>query len=395
MSPRIQHERGRFGKVLATVAVVTAVVGGGIGATHVGRNGAPPAAPSAAVANAWVDGNGGSCTHHATAAEYVDAEACSSFDAAWDASSSGDVIRVKDHAYGNQVITGNKTAETCFIGETQAGTTITGGEAQGNFQCLQNLTIDSGSGTGWSFRTEADDIHFNDVLMRGSKPGLEVFSGNRFIWDGGVFGGTTSAADTPGLRCQGSPNFDIEPIQVDGGSGVQLKNIIVWPGAGSNVSGCGGVGDGFHEEDVRWSASSGTIDRVIFKDGSGVTNNGDSGKIFVSGTGVNLTVQNTILGPSCCSTAMQDNGTSCTITIRYTTFTAQGDALDQCSATVLNNIGPNATGVDSSGHLTSAATSAIDQGASTCASDTGGVDVDGDTRPHGSACDKGADEYQG
>ena len=39
--------------------------------------------PGSGVANVWVDANGGSCVRRATAAAYVNAEACGTFDQAW------------------------------------------------------------------------------------------------------------------------------------------------------------------------------------------------------------------------------------------------------------------------------------------------------------------------
>ena len=84
----------------------------------------PSSPPSSGVANLWVDSDGGGCVRKATASAYVSADACQSFDAAWDAMSAGDTARVRAGGYGQQVITGNKTAPTFIVGED--GVTISG-----------------------------------------------------------------------------------------------------------------------------------------------------------------------------------------------------------------------------------------------------------------------------
>ena len=61
----------------------------------------PPPPPTGS-ANLWVDGNGGSCSRQATAGAYNDAQACS-WNQAYAASSTGDMILVKGGSYGNVV----------------------------------------------------------------------------------------------------------------------------------------------------------------------------------------------------------------------------------------------------------------------------------------------------
>jgi len=63
----------------------------------------PSSPPSSGVANLWVDSDGGGCVRKATASAYVSADACQSFDAAWDAMSAGDTARVRAGGYGQQV----------------------------------------------------------------------------------------------------------------------------------------------------------------------------------------------------------------------------------------------------------------------------------------------------
>lgn len=55
-------------------------------------------------AHVWVDGSGGSCLRQATAGAYVDAQACGSLDAAYQAAAAGDMVRIKGGSYGDQTI---------------------------------------------------------------------------------------------------------------------------------------------------------------------------------------------------------------------------------------------------------------------------------------------------
>ena len=70
----------------------------------------PPALPRVGThANLWVDASGGSCSRTAAAAAYVDARACSTLNAAYQAAANGDTILVRGGSYGRQVIA-QKTA---------------------------------------------------------------------------------------------------------------------------------------------------------------------------------------------------------------------------------------------------------------------------------------------
>ncbi len=70
----------------------------------------PPALPRVGThANLWVDASGGSRSRTAAAAAYVDARACSTLNAAYQAAANGDTILVRGGSYGRQVIA-QKTA---------------------------------------------------------------------------------------------------------------------------------------------------------------------------------------------------------------------------------------------------------------------------------------------
>ena len=62
----------------------------------------PPPAPPTGTANLWIDLNGGSCTRQATAGAYVDAQACGSWNAAYQAASPGDTVLVRGGTYPSQ-----------------------------------------------------------------------------------------------------------------------------------------------------------------------------------------------------------------------------------------------------------------------------------------------------
>ena len=67
----------------------------------------PP--PSSGLANLWVDASGGSCVRQASPAGYVDSQACS-WNQAYQASQTGDLILVKGGSYGNVSVGPNKAS---------------------------------------------------------------------------------------------------------------------------------------------------------------------------------------------------------------------------------------------------------------------------------------------
>lgn len=340
----------------------------------------------------WVDKDGGNCVDNATPQPYSSADACDTFQLAYAAAEAGDTVGVKDGNYTTaeaNITSGTKASDVVFTGESQDGTVVdTEWEISGTHVRFENLTFDQGSSHGWGLRTHANDVTFIDFIARGDYIGFERFAGNNLTWDGGSLG---HPADTPGERCGGSPNFDIEPLQINGGSGHVFRNLDVYPQAGLDAC----APDGFHEEDFRIHSSNTLIENVEFHDGLNVNRNGGSGKIFLSGSGVqNLLIRNVIFGRvhTDSNNALDANVTGCTMTVEFSTFTDNGMATTGCTVTQTHNIGPGATGVSlTNGRLSSGATTAIDQGGATCSSVP--TDIDGDPRPTGSACDKGADEY--
>lgn len=100
-----------------TTAIATAIAIGVLVAN--GGNGGNPS-----LSNLFVDTNGGSCTRHATAVAYIDADACSSLDAARDAAQCNDQVEIRSGNYSaQQDLTG--PANTC-IGTPVVMTVLTG-----------------------------------------------------------------------------------------------------------------------------------------------------------------------------------------------------------------------------------------------------------------------------
>ena len=69
----------------------------------------PPPGPAPGVANLWVDTSGGSCARLATPGAWVDSQACS-WNAAYQAAQTGDLILVRGGSYGDVTIGPNKAS---------------------------------------------------------------------------------------------------------------------------------------------------------------------------------------------------------------------------------------------------------------------------------------------
>jgi len=81
----------------------------------------PP--PPSGVANLWVDTNGGTCVRQATAAAYVDAQACS-WDQANDKCAGGDTAAVKGGSYGDVTLSGSNGRTSACTFQTAAGESV-------------------------------------------------------------------------------------------------------------------------------------------------------------------------------------------------------------------------------------------------------------------------------
>ena len=163
-------------------------------------------------ANLWVDPNGGTCTRSVSLATYVDASACPSFQAAYQAASLGDRVLVKAGSYGLQVIqrgtaksgtaghcniwrpdastATSGTTDQCITIQPAAGETVTTGEIWTNATFLRfdginavgSLTVVGRSGTRNGPSDTCNSAYGHDIIVQNS-----VFDG-RFVYaNGGVF----------------------------------------------------------------------------------------------------------------------------------------------------------------------------------------------------------------
>ena len=249
----------------------------------------PSPPPASGVANVWVDANGGSCVRRATAAAYVNAEACSTFDQAWDAMAGGETARVVGGTYGQQVITGNKSAPTFLIGES--GVTLSGSTpascgysdglvcANANFLNLSNMTLDAGSVHGQSTGSEVigANVTFNNVNLHGSFVSLYV-RGQNFTWQGGRLG--QDGVNGGQRSCN---TGDGEPVWIESSAAGATLDGIRFNSMSASGAACSGSVDGFHLEYVRVQATPNvTIRNSTFVPDAGSGNGAGSGKIFVT-----------------------------------------------------------------------------------------------------------------
>ena len=109
---------------------VDAVDAAGNRSTKANTTASTAACPTGAVANLWVDGNGGSCTRQASASSYSDAQACGSFQAAYSAAQCGDTVGVQPGTYAAQSISSG--SKSCTSSTQVAFTSVPGGTCSDN-----------------------------------------------------------------------------------------------------------------------------------------------------------------------------------------------------------------------------------------------------------------------
>jgi hypothetical protein len=409
----------------------------------------PTATPGADTANCWVNTTAGaSPARLSTAGVYDSTKAYGSFDAAWDACSAGDMIRVKNGTYARQFITGDKASTTKIIGESKAGVIVTGTDADckaafgastilcpdGNFAWIENVTVDANSNDGpvAGALIAADNVTLKNVDILGDAPDIGVgnvdgsctgCSAANFTWDGGTYGDVSP----PPRPCISAPGSYGEPVWVYF-TGATINNVVFnkqFVELETTHGGSCAVGDNGHLEFVRGesAATNVTVSNNVFKCGS------DSGSGFIFGS-TNTMSGLRIIGNYFCdndgSTWVQIKNIACGAVVAYNTFNPNGGALldtadftsgtgcnptwtgnlgnDQgCGGTHAKNVwsGTGSCGTDTFAGATSLAidgtTGHIGSGspaidAAEATSSLTSVDIDGDPRPCGAALDAGADE---
>jgi hypothetical protein len=164
---RLKEENG-WGRVWSGLAIAICLAGGGLVYQTYADN-----SPASGTANLWVDTNGGTCTRQASAAGYVDAAACSSLDAAFDAASCSDTVLIKGGTYGSQTITGAKSCSSTWTVGSSRGVTCTG--------CVK-FAVESAATVALGGITTSGANYFQ--LSRGSGADLNVNGGWGIVGSG-------------------------------------------------------------------------------------------------------------------------------------------------------------------------------------------------------------------
>lgn len=394
----------------------------------------------AGTANLWVDLDGGACAREAPAGAYIDSAACPSLDAAIDAASDGDLIRVRPGSYNAQNLTGDKTKRTRIIGDGDGDDVTFGREGltdpcpskegmalfQGSAICisadyvtLENVTVDAGSAHGVSTNAQvnAHNVEFREVSMLGEFTTTWV-QGNDFKWRGGRIGADGTLGGQ--RHCN---TGDGQPLQLENNGPALIEGVRFNPqGSDQTPDECSE--NGMHLENIRIQGTPNvTLRNNYFVDGG----EAGSGHVFVSGetSGDGLVFDGNYFGDLEGSYAVQVNETAgaCNWTWRNNTFLLPVTCADpdstwignlgvyiSCTGTRVGNIiqsasappcagdtiiaGPdNETGelgIGATGRL-EADSPAIDVGLSCPGCPK--TDYDGNVRPQGGGWDAGAFEW--
>lgn len=414
------------GGILLLIVLAVALSGGGDGSskgksseTHAAAP-PPPRSPGDA-ANLWIDADGGSCSRSIDPTAYSDPAACSSFAAAYSASSGGDTVRIKAGSYNGPQSVGSqtKTPVVNFIGE-DGTTVVTTHDTQLNgLAVVGNATV-------------------SNVNVGGDMPFVFIGRDNSTWRDSRLLAAYTGP-DTTRIR-GGFHGATPEPILIYGDheddpyEHLALVNVVVEPQRACCTA---------HLESVRidQNVSDVLIDRVTFLPTGPEGDN--TARLFITHPGGasyprNITIRNSVFFAAGGSYSIDGGaGAPCSFTFAYNTFAQERNISCNPGGSVLwvGNVGPkssngiactpnttwrknawqwdgdprvcsgeaaNETWLNGSRYSISAAgldsnyrplpgAAVIDKGEASCITQ----DRDGNPRPVGAACDAGAFERQG
>jgi hypothetical protein len=233
-------------KTAATGAVVLGLLGTSVGAGVIVSG--TPVVVGSDTANIWVDSNGGTCVDNASLTAYVDADACSTFDAANDTCDNGDIVYVKTaSAYAGETLSGtNGRTSACTIepepdtADIQFSSDFTFGVSDGNgpdwltirhVQCGSDPTAFQNS-VDLLVWANSNDLTFDDWDC----PSFDFFGASRVLIENSDWGPCGSLTDkcVPRIAMGSTSGVDVIPTDVT----IEDSNIHdIWCGGG-DASAC-------------------------------------------------------------------------------------------------------------------------------------------------------------